>query len=85
MNKSFVPIHKSISIQIKFPMQKLVIFCKVKEIKELRGGVQHVRPQAIPQIDAEIAKKGNFWMDTTTKAEPVDPAFVVWWFLGLII
>ena len=33
--------------------------------------------QAIPQIDAEIAKKGNFWMDTTTKAEPVDPAFVV--------
>jgi hypothetical protein len=29
--------------QIKFPMQKLAIFRKVKEIKELRGGVQVVR------------------------------------------
>ena len=23
--------------------------------------------QAIPQIDAEIAKKGNFWMETKRK------------------
>jgi len=29
--------------QIKFPMQKLAIFRKIKEIKELRGGVQVVR------------------------------------------
>jgi len=29
--------------QIEFPMQKLAIFRKVKEIKELRGGVQVVR------------------------------------------
>ena len=29
--------------KIKFPLQKLVIFCNVKEIKELRGGVQVVR------------------------------------------
>jgi len=29
--------------QIKFPMQKLVIFRKVKKIKELCGGVQVVR------------------------------------------
>jgi hypothetical protein len=28
--------------QIEFPMQKLAIFRKVKEIKELRGGVQVV-------------------------------------------
>ena len=30
-------------IQIKFPMQKLAIFRKVKKIKELHGGVQVVR------------------------------------------
>jgi len=29
--------------QIMFPMQKLAIFCKVKEIKELCGGIQVVR------------------------------------------
>jgi hypothetical protein len=29
--------------KIKFPKQKLAIFRKVKEIKELRGGVQMVR------------------------------------------
>ena len=52
-------------------MQKLAIFRKVKEIKELRGGVQK-----IPQIDpreigsafhragAEIAEKGHFLMET---------------------
>ena len=33
--------------------------------------------QVISKIDTEIAKKGNFWMDTTIKAEPVDSAFVV--------
>jgi len=30
-------------LQVKFPMQKLAVFRKVKEIKELRGGVQLVR------------------------------------------
>jgi len=28
---------------MKFPMQKLAIFRKIKEIKELRGGIQVVR------------------------------------------
>jgi len=40
-------------------VQKLAIFRKVKEIKELRGGVQ-----VIPKIDAEIAENGYFWMET---------------------
>jgi len=38
-------------------------FRKIKEIKGLRvppGG----REQGIPQIDAEIAEKGHFWMET---------------------
>jgi hypothetical protein len=38
---------------------------KVKEIKGLRGGVRGYAAQAILQIDAEIAEKGHFWMETS--------------------
>jgi hypothetical protein len=31
---------------------------------ELRGGVLLYAAQAIPPIDAEIAKKGHFWKET---------------------
>jgi hypothetical protein len=48
----------------KFPIQKCAIFCKFKEIKELRGGVLMYAAQAISQIDAEIAKKGHLWTET---------------------
>ena len=34
-------------IQIKFPLQKSAIFRKVKEIKELRGGVQNGTPHKV--------------------------------------
>ena len=43
-----------------FPIQKCAIFCKLKEIKELRGDVLVYTAQAIPPIDAEIAGKGHF-------------------------
>jgi hypothetical protein len=45
-------------------MQKCAIFCKFKEIKELRGGVLVYAAQTIPRIDAEIAEKGHLWMET---------------------
>ena len=32
----------------KFPIQKCAIFCKFKEIKELRGGILLYAAQAIP-------------------------------------
>ncbi|MDH3957067.1 MAG: hypothetical protein OET81_10265 [Desulfobacteraceae bacterium] len=50
---------------------------KVKEIKELHGGVLLHAAQAIPQIDpreigsafhgagADIGQKGHLWMETT--------------------
>jgi hypothetical protein len=40
------------------------IFCKLKEINELRGGVLVYVAQAIPPIDAEIAEKGHLWTET---------------------
>ena len=49
---------------IQFPIQKWDIFYKFKEIMELRGGVLKYAAQAIPRIDAEIVKKGHFWMET---------------------
>jgi hypothetical protein len=45
---------------MQFSYGKRAIFCKVKEIKALRGGVHRYAAQARPQIDAEIAKKGRF-------------------------
>ncbi len=47
-----------------FPIRKLTILRKVKEIKELGGDVLEYVAQAIPQIDAEITKKGRFRMET---------------------
>ena len=48
----------------EFPSQKRAIFRKIKEIKELRGGVPwYVKPE-IPQIDKEIAEKGRFRTET---------------------
>jgi len=35
------------------------------QFKGLRGGVHRYVAQAIPQIDAEIAEKGHFWMETS--------------------
>jgi len=40
-----------------FSIRKGGIFCKVKEIKGLRGGVLLYMAQAKPKIDVEIAKK----------------------------
>ena len=59
-----VPIHGFINGTGKFPIQKCAIFCKFKEIKELRGGVLLYAAQAIPPIDTEIAEKGHLWMET---------------------
>ena len=49
---------------MQFPVHKWGIFRKVKEIKELRGGVLGYAAQEIPKIDAEIAEKGHLWMET---------------------
>ena len=54
-------------------MQKLAIFRKVKsKIPDFDRGksrnyaeaYKSYAAQVIPQIDAEIAEKGNFWMET---------------------
>jgi hypothetical protein len=60
-----VPIRGFIEGTDKFPIQKCAIFCKFKEIKELRGGVLLYAAQAIPPIDAEIAEKGHLWTETS--------------------
>jgi hypothetical protein len=63
-----VPIRGFIKGTDKFPIQKCAIFCKFKEIKELRGGVLLYAAQAIPPIDAEIAEKGHLWTRTNSFA-----------------
>jgi hypothetical protein len=60
-----VLIHGFIKSTGKFPIQECAIFCKFKEIKELRGGVLVYAAQAIPPIDAEIAEKGHLWVETS--------------------
>jgi len=57
----------------KFPIQKCAIFRKFKEIKELRGGILLYAAQAIPPIDAEIAKKGH--LRTETNLVPIHDFF----------
>jgi hypothetical protein len=44
-----VPIHGFFKGTGWFPIQKCTIFCKFKEIKELRGGVLLCAAQAISQ------------------------------------
>jgi hypothetical protein len=44
----------------QFPIWKRAIFRKVKEIKDLSGGVALYAAQSNPLIDAEIAEKGRF-------------------------
>ena len=45
-------------------MQKLVIFSRSRKSRNYAEAYKMYAAQAIPQIDAEIAKKGNFWMET---------------------
>ena len=49
---------------LTFPIQKCVFLSKVKEIKQLRGGVHVYAAQAIAKINAEIGQKGHLWMET---------------------
>jgi hypothetical protein len=49
---------------VVFLLQKRDIFCKVKEIKGLRGGEHSFAAQGSPQIDAEIAKNSRFRTET---------------------
>jgi len=44
---------------------KPAIFCKIKKIKHLSGGVVLYAAQANVQIDAEIAEKGGFRTETS--------------------
>ena len=61
--------------QIKFPIQKLTVFRKVKpparkayapegKSRNYAEMYKWYTAQVIPQIDPEIAQKGHFWMDT---------------------
>ena len=47
-----------------FLVWKHAIFCQIKEIKQLRGGVVLYAAQANAQIDAELVKKGGFRTET---------------------
>ena len=59
-----MPIHKLYSGTKQFPIQKRMILSKFKKIKGLRGDVLKYIAQVILQVDAEIVKKGRFWMET---------------------
>ena len=48
-----------------FPLQEYIISRKVKAYKGFRIGVQGYAAQTIPQIDAEIAEKCRFLMETS--------------------
>ncbi len=52
--------------QSVFLIWKLAIFCQIKEIKHLRGGVVLYAAQAnvLVLIDAELVKKGSFRTET---------------------
>ena len=58
-----VSIHGFFKGTGQFPIQKCAIFCKFKEINELRGGALVYAAQAISPIDAEIAEKGHLWTE----------------------
>jgi hypothetical protein len=60
----FFPV-SSFQYRIQLPVQKSAIFCKFKDIKELRGGELVYAAQAIPPIDAEIAEKDHLWTETS--------------------
>jgi hypothetical protein len=47
-----------------FSYGKRAIFPKIKEINQLRGGVDVYAAQASEQIDAEIGEKSRFRMKT---------------------
>jgi len=69
-----VPIHGFTKGTGQFPIQKCAIFCKFKEI----GGIARRRTvlyaaQAIPPIDAEIAKKGHLRTETRYRPMEVTP------------
>ncbi len=53
-------IRKSREAQMQFSIWKRVIFRKIKEIKDLSGGVVLYAGQSNPRVDAEIAEKGRF-------------------------
>ena len=55
-----------------FLIWKPAIFCKIKKIKHLSGGVALYAAQTNAQIDAEIAEKGGF--QTETNPTRTDPA-----------
>jgi len=45
---------------MQFSIWKRAIFSKIKEIKDLSGGVVLYAAQSNPRIDAEIAEKDRF-------------------------
>ncbi len=45
---------------MQFSIWKRVIFRKIKETKDLSGGVALYAAQSNPRVDAEIAEKGRF-------------------------
>jgi len=53
---------------VKFLIRKPEIFRKVKEIKDLSGGVVLYAAQSNAQIDAEIAEKSGFRTETILAA-----------------
>ncbi len=55
---------------MKFSIWKRVVFRKIKEIKDLSGGVVLYAAQSNPRIDAEITEKGRFRMKTSYKSFP---------------
>ncbi len=45
---------------MQFSIRKQVIFRKIKEFKDLSGGVVLYAAQSNPRVDVEIAEKGRF-------------------------
>jgi len=57
-------------LMAQFLIRKPVIFRKVKEIKDLSGGVALYAAQSNTQIDAEIVEKGGFRAETRWPQKP---------------
>ncbi len=55
----------SIRKQLQFSIWKRAIFRKVKETKDLSGGVVLYAAQSNSRVDAEIAEKGRFRTKTS--------------------
>jgi hypothetical protein len=52
-------------ISLSFQFRNEQFFAKSRKSKDCAEAYRSYAAQTIPQIDAEIAEKGHFWMETS--------------------